>query len=577
MREAVFWRIDVFSAIRVSVLGAFFAIVVVACGGNPAPSVPANFQMSGNEYTLIRLSWDAPTGTAVAAYELKRDGVLITPPAANETTTTNFGLSENTSYTYSLRACDGGGLCSDWATTSARTADDPSNNGGDTQQPTTPGTPFKTGATASSITLAWAASSDNVGVTGYEIWREDSRGWTEIGTTDGATLSFTDTGLNAGTTYGYKLYARDAADNWSGVSSILTADTSASTDTGKPSVPTSLTKTGSTANSISISWTASADNVGVTGYEVFRGTTSVGTTNGSTLSFSDTGLAAGTSYSYQVRARDAAGNWSAKSSALAASTAAAGTLNPPQSAHVPVGYGLVWNDEFDVDGLPNSSKWIYQTYGNSDGWANGELQYYSAENLNNTHVSGGQFYITARKETVSGPTGKVFNYTSARMATWGKASWTYGYFEVRAKMPCGAGTWPAIWMLGTTGGWPAGGEIDILEHFRGTNTSAAANVHWAEGGGHREISPKYMNVPTICSEFHNYWLKWTADQMEIGVDGDTMLSSSRESIAEGNWPFTGPQYMLLNLAIGGFGGGEVDNSIFPRSMVVDYVRVYQPQ
>ena len=573
MREIVLRGIGVISSIMASLLATLLAVMLVACGGSPAPSVPGNFHMYDHEYTLVRLSWDAPTGSAVAAYELKRDGVLVSPPAASATTTADFGLTENTSYTYSLRACDAAMLCSDWTTTSAQTADDPSNNGSDTQVPTKPGTPTKSGATASSITLAWTASSDNVGVTGYEI----RRGGSPIGNNDGANLSFTDTGLNASTTYSYTVRARDAAGNWSNESSALTAATSASTDISAPSVPTSLAKSGSTANSISISWSASTDNVGVTGYEVFRGTISVGMPNGSTLSFADTGLAASTNYSYQVRARDAAGNWSAKSSALAVSTSAAGALNPPQSANVPAGYNLVWNDEFDVDGLPDSNKWNYDTWGNTNGWSNGELQYYSVADLDNSQVSGGKLSLTARLETVTSSTGHVFNYTSARLLTEGKASWTYGYFEIRAKMPCGAGTWPAIWMLGTSGGWPAGGEIDILEQFTGTNTLATANLHWAEGGVHKEVSPQYKDVYTICSDFHNYWLKWTADQIDVGVDGDKILSKTNQSIAEGRGPFNAPQYLLLNLAIGGLGGGTVDDNIFPRSMVVDYVRVYQRQ
>jgi beta-glucanase (GH16 family) len=315
----------------------------------------------------------------------------------------------------------------------------------------------------------------------------------------------------------------------------------------------------------------------VTGYEVFRGSTAIGTTAAATRSFTDTGLAASTPYTYQVRARDAAGNWSAKSGSLNVSTASsgAGSLSPPHSANVPAGYRLVWNDEFSGSGLPDSSKWIYDDWGNVNGWGNQELQYYGVADLDNTQLSNGKLFITARKETVVSGTGHVFNYTSARLTTYGKADWNYGYFEVRAKMPCGAGTWPAIWTLGSTGWWPAGGEIDILEHFQGTHTLAAANVHWEENGTHREVSPQYRDVSTICSDFHNYWLKWTADAIVIGVDGDTMLSVSKQAIAEGRWPFDNRQFLLLNLAVGGFGGGPVDDSIFPRSMVVDYVRVYQ--
>lgn len=546
--------------------------VLAACGGVSAPSAPTNFRMYDHEYTVIRLSWDAPTGASVASYELQRDGVAIAGPAAGDASTSDFGLTENTSYTYRLRACDTSKNCSAWASTTATTANDPANDV-DNQAPSKPTGLAKSGATATSITLSWSASTDNVGVTGYEV----RRGGSSIGVTNAATRTFTENNLSANTEYSYTVRARDAAGNWSSESSALVIRTSTVSDTQAPTVPGGLSKTGSSANSISLSWSASTDNLGVTGYEVFRGANSVGTTNALTLSFTDTGLAASTNYSYQVRARDAAGNWSAKSSPLNVSTTAAGSLNPPHSTNVPSGYRLVWQDEFEADGLPDASKWVYDDWGNVDGWGNQELQYYSVADLDNTHVSAGKLYITARKETITSRTGHVFNYTSARLMTEGVVDWNYGYFEVRAKMPCGAGTWPAIWMLGSNSWWPEGGEIDILEHFQGTNTQAAANVHWAESGVHKEVSPQYQDVSTICTDFHNYWLKWTPIEIVIGVDQNTTMTVPKQRIAEGRWPFDNRQYLLLNLAIGGFGGGPVDDSIFPRSMVIDYVRVYQQQ
>ena len=143
------------------------------------------------------------------------------------------------------------------------------------------------------------------------------------------------------------------------------------------------------------------------------------------------------------------------------------------------GWTLVWNDEFDVNGLPDASKWGYDTERNQLGWYNNEKQYYSANRLANASVQNGMLTITARKESLTGAAdygGQ--SYTSARLITRGKASWTYGFSEVRAKLPCSLGTWPAIWMLGTKGSWPDDGEIDIMEQ-RGTSTVQTRPRFWA--------------------------------------------------------------------------------------------------
>ena len=133
---------------------------------------------------------------------------------------------------------------------------------------------------------------------------------------------------------------------------------------------------------------------------------------------------------------------------------------------MPAGYNLVWQDEFDIAGLPSSTKWAYDTEANQTGWYNNEKQYYAAARLQNSEVKNGKLIITARKEALTSAADYGGQqYTSARLITNGKASWTYGHFEIRAKMPCGKGTWPAIWTLGTVNDpWPANGEIDIMEH-----------------------------------------------------------------------------------------------------------------
>ena len=156
----------------------------------------------------------------------------------------------------------------------------------------------------------------------------------------------------------------------------------------------------------------------------------------------------------------------------------------PPAAGLPAGYRLVWFDEFDLDGLPDTQRWGYDTERNPFGWYNGELQYYAAARYENTLVSDGRLRITARRESLAGAAdwgGQ--RYTSARLVTRGKAQWTYGFFEVRAKLPCGRGTWPAIWMLGAGGRWPDDGEIDIMEQVGSQPTRILGTVHTPITGG----------------------------------------------------------------------------------------------
>ena len=138
----------------------------------------------------------------------------------------------------------------------------------------------------------------------------------------------------------------------------------------------------------------------------------------------------------------------------------------PAALSVPAGYTLVWSDDFNVPGAPDAAKWSFDTERNKAGWHNHELQYYSRDRTENAEVRDGKLVITARKEALASAAdwGRQ-RYTSARLLTRGKAAWTYGFFEIRAKLPCGKGTWPAIWLLGSQGGWPAGGELDIAEHI----------------------------------------------------------------------------------------------------------------
>lgn len=245
---------------------------------------------------------------------------------------------------------------------------------------------------------------------------------------------------------------------------------------------------------------------------------------------------------------------------------------------VPAGWKMVWSDEFDTDGLPDPEKWDYDTSRNPVGWYNSELQYYARDRMENARVGAGRLVITARKEDLSAMSdwgGQ--KYSSARLVTRGKASWTYGFFEVRAKLPCGRGSWPAIWMLGTGGAWPDDGEIDIMEQVGSAPTTVLGTIHTKafnhmngtqRGGG--------TQVADACTAFHDYQLTWTHEQILIGVDGVNYFRFANPGTDYAAWPYDKPQYLLLNLAIGGAMGGTVDDSIFPVSLDVEHVRVYQP-
>jgi beta-glucanase (GH16 family) len=250
------------------------------------------------------------------------------------------------------------------------------------------------------------------------------------------------------------------------------------------------------------------------------------------------------------------------------------------------GWNLVWADEFDTNGLPDAAKWDYDTERNAYGWYNNELQYYSRARLANSAVSAGKLNITAIRENLSGsvsdwgPSSEQF--TSARLITRGKASWTYGFFEVRAKLPCSLGTWPAIWTLGTGGRWPEDGEIDIMEQ-RGISTADKAvvlgTIHDFASyngllGGVSQGSQ--ITLADACTAFHNYQLTWNAQRIVMAVDDGNYFTYLNPGDGDVNkWPFDHPQYMLLNLAMGGVLGGPVPAGFVSDQMQVEYVRVYQ--
>jgi beta-glucanase (GH16 family) len=240
---------------------------------------------------------------------------------------------------------------------------------------------------------------------------------------------------------------------------------------------------------------------------------------------------------------------------------------------------LVWSDEFDVPGKPDTGRWDYDLGDgcpNVCGWGNNELEYYT-ENEKNARIENGHLIIEAHKESAGDKL-----YTSARLVTRARGDWLYGRLEIRAKLPRGKGTWPAIWMLSTDwkyGGWPASGEIDIMEHVGYDPGVVHGTIH-TEAYNHQKGTHKgeHIEVADAQDEFHDYAIEWRENSINFFVDNQQYHRVER-SATDGyeEWPFDQRFHLILNLAVGGnWGGAEgVDESIWPQRLVVDYVRVYQ--
>ncbi len=236
---------------------------------------------------------------------------------------------------------------------------------------------------------------------------------------------------------------------------------------------------------------------------------------------------------------------------------------------------VVWADEFDVDGAPDPTKWDYDIGGH--GWGNSERQYYT-DRTENARVEGGVLVIEAREEAYEGNA-----YTSARLVTRGKAAWRYGRIEARMKLPYGQGIWPAFWMLPTDspyGGWPASGEIDIMEYLGHDTDRTYGTLHYGGGSlGHRYTGTHY-NLPsgTFDADFHTFAIEWEPRRIRWYVDGHLYQTQTTWSTSEAPFPapFDQPFHLLLNVAVGGQWPGYPDaTTTFPQRMEVDYVRVYQ--
>ena len=242
---------------------------------------------------------------------------------------------------------------------------------------------------------------------------------------------------------------------------------------------------------------------------------------------------------------------------------------------------LVWSDEFEEDGLPDPNKWQYDVGDGCDlpcgcGWGNRERQYYTKNRLENARVENGLLIIEAHKEKH-----ETSNYTSARLVSKGNGEWKYGRMEIRARVPSGVGVWPAIWMLPSEnayGLWPKSGEIDIMEHVGYMPDSIFGTAHTQLYNGMLNTQAGgSLYLPGGEKGFHNYVVDWSPEIINWYVDDVKYFSFKNDNNGSESWPFDQTFHLIMNVAVGGNWGGAkgVDDSIWPRRMEVDYVRVFK--
>tara|TARA_B100000674_G_scaffold126417_1_gene97205 strand:- start:141 stop:1403 length:1263 start_codon:yes stop_codon:yes gene_type:complete len=236
-------------------------------------------------------------------------------------------------------------------------------------------------------------------------------------------------------------------------------------------------------------------------------------------------------------------------------------------------YNLVWSDEFEENEI-DEEKWNFEIGTGDGGWGNGEHQYYTSRN-ENAFIENGKLIIQAINENYQGS-----YYTSAKMTTKNKGDWLYGKIKARIKVPNAGGTWPAFWMLPTNsvyGGWPNSGEMDIMEHYGCDPGHVHSTVHnntynWSGG-----IPPTGYSIYTnATSEFHEYEMEWTEDELNFFIDGSHIGSYYNQGIGWQQWPYDQEFFIILNLAVGSqFMSCNTEDSLFPQRYEVDYIRVYQ--
>lgn len=236
---------------------------------------------------------------------------------------------------------------------------------------------------------------------------------------------------------------------------------------------------------------------------------------------------------------------------------------------------LIWSDEFNYTGLPDAGKWSYQT--GKSGWGNNELQNYLAEDPSTANVKNGCLHVTANRQI----NGTDTSYTSARLLTKNKGDWKYGKIEVRAKVARGQGICSAIWMMpteGKYGGWPASGEIDIMEYVPWNKDSIFQTIHT---GAYNHIKGTQKGARTYVNDapadFHTYGIEWTPEAINYFLDGVFRYSFPNEHKTSAEWPYDNAFHLITNISVGGkFEGRQgLATAVFPVTMMIDYIRVFE--
>jgi len=331
----------------------------------------------------------------------------------------------------------------------------------------------------------------------------------------------------------------------------------AGSDNGTPTNPNApsnlqITATVSTDSSGNVSFSATADNAVSYVYEY--GNSVVSPAGNGSVAYQYT-LVGTNTYTVTVTATGSTGLTVKKSIQVTV------TVKTPTGPS-----GVFWSEEFNVDGAPDPTKWGYDI-GNNNGWGNNELEYYTNRSQN-VIVQGGVLKITALKESYNG-----YAYTSARLLTKDKFAFTYGRVDIRAKLPAGAGTWPALWTLGSdvsTNPWPACGEMDIMEQKGNEPNKIYGTLHYPGHSGANGTGST-TTITNASSDFHIYSLDWSASSIKMYVDNNLYLTFTNSA----GVPFNHDFFFILNVAMGGAFGGSVDPAFTSSTMEVDYIRVYK--